>query len=406
MSYRTIIPGLPGGALETSFPVKILTPPAWRTNVRPGIKARTPRLSVQHETANPNTFASGDANYLFNGSGGRQASWHFTIDDRECYTGIPVDEVGWQAGDGAGPGNYNGVACELAVHRDIIASPSRRAQSQKNAAEIMGKVGARLNATPPARQHANFMNKNCPAQMRNRGEWNRYVGWYNQFRAMEEAAMKGEQPAEPDDSVIMIGDTIAATVNLNVRLRPTTSAPVLGTLPVGTEMVVNGRWESANGYAWLPVATPVGNGAVAMGSDGVMWVRKVASKPAPEPEPDPVTYVPARPIPALLETDLQKYDTAEGITTDDTGNEFIFVADVIEFTKPTVAGEFAVANPRPVKAPYATGDRAIAAWLVKSQDDVWFYVLTGGTDEWVRVPYSNTIRISDAPLLPSDDDVA
>src|SRR5690606_35835567 len=119
MGYRTVIPGLPGGPLETSFPVKILTPPSWRTNVRPGIKARSPRLSVQHETANPNTMAVGDATYLYNGSGGRQASWHFTIDDIECYTGSPADEVAWQAGDGSGPGNYNGISCELAVHRDI-----------------------------------------------------------------------------------------------------------------------------------------------------------------------------------------------------------------------------------------------------------------------------------------------
>jgi len=407
-TYRTVIPGLPGGPLETSFPVKLMIVPAWRTNNRPGIKARTPRLSVQHETANSGTYAAAEANYLYNGAGGRQASWHFTVDDREGYVTIPVDEVAWQAGDGSGPGNYNGVACELAVHRDIVNNPTRRAQSQKNAAELMGKVGARLNATPPARQHANFMNKNCPAQMRNRGESNRYVDWWHHFYQMEKAAMDGK-PA-PEQPVFYIGDTIKALVPLNLRQRAGTgNVPVIATLPVGTQAVINGPFEWKDGYGWLPVETSYGNGFVAMGENGVLWIEKVKDRPAPQPEPEPEPepepqYVPARPIPALLETDLKKYDTAEGITTDDLGQDFIFVADVIEFTKDTVAAQFAVKNPKPVKAPYHAGDRAIAAWLVKSQDtDSWWYVLAGGDDEWVRVPYANTKRVSDAPLLPGQE---
>lgn len=395
MPYKTMIPGLPGGPLETSFPIKIMTPPAWRTNVRPGIKARSPRLSIQHETANPNTMAVGDASYLFNGSGGRQASWHFTVDDREAYTGIPADEVGWQAGDGAGPGNYNGLACELAVKLEIVNDPQRRAQSQKNAAEILGKTGARVHAKPPAQQHANFMNKNCPAQMRNRGEWSRYVDWWNHFNAMERKAMAGDTTVPAYDG-INIGDTIKAKVRLNVRQRATTRAPIVTTLEVGSEMVVNGRWESADGYRWLPVDAGGGDGFVAMGDADGAFIEKVERAPTPG-----VTYAKRRPVKALLDTDLKEYDTAEGITTDNE-HDFIFVADVIEFTKPTVAGQYALAKPEPVKAPYRPGERAIAAWLVKNREDVWHYLLAGGGDEWVRVLYANTRRISDAPLLGDD----
>ena len=168
-------------------------------------------------------------------------------------------------------------------------------------------------------------------------------------------------------------------------------------------MVVNGAWESADGYGWLPVETPNGEGFVATaGTDGPYIALVKRADPPEETDPEPEYDDPA-PIPALLDTDLQKYDTAEGIITDDTGHEFIFVADVIEFTEETVAARFAVDdNPEPVKAPYQPGERAIAAWLVKNRTGTWWYVLAGGDDEWIRVRFDATRRVSDAPLLGDD----
>lgn len=405
MAYTTTIPGLPGGPLTTSFPVKLLIAPAWRTNVRPGIKARTPRLSVQHETANPNTYAIGDATYLYNGSGGRQASWHFTIDDKECYVGIPLDEVTWQAGDGAGPGNYNGISCELAVHTSIVNDATRRAQSQKNAAEILGKVGARLNATPPARQHANFMNKNCPAQMRNRGEWNRYVTWWEQFYAMEKQAMSGGAPAQ----AFKVGDrfeVIAAA--LNIRTGWGLTGRVVGTLTAGRTGTViadnEGRFTTtADGYTWLNVRVDgFGTGWLAIGLPGDPWLAKTTA-PAPPPAPEPKYTAPLK-VPALLETQLgfeDMYHTVPGITTVNE-LEFVFVADVVEFKRTSPALAWGDLKAPPAKASYQEGDRVIAAWLVKGNDGVWYYLLTGGDDEWVRVKYTDTIRVSDAPLLGDD----
>lgn len=406
MAYTTTIPGVPGGPIQTSFPVKILIAPAWRTNVRPGIKARLPRLSVQHETGNPNTYAVGDATYLYNGSGGRQASWHITIDDKEAYIGIPLDEVTWQAGDGAGPGNYNGISCELAVHTAIVNDASRRALSQKNAAEIMGKIGARLNATPPARQHANFMVKNCPAQMRNRGEWNRYVDWYNQFYAMEKQAMSGGAPAP----AFAVGDRIEViAAALNIRTGWGTTARIVGTLTPGTFGTViadgDGRYTTtANGYTWLNVRIDgFGTGWIATGLPGDPWITRTAAPAPPPPPPTPAYTAPLR-VPELLQTQMtfaDKYHTAEGITTVNE-LEFIFVADVIEFKRSSPALAWGDLTAPAAKAPYQEGERVIAAWLVKGKDGVWYYLLTGGDDEWVRVRYVDTVRVSDAPLLGDD----
>jgi hypothetical protein len=164
-------------------------------------------------------------------------------------------------------------------------------------------------------------------------------------------------------------------------------------------MTVTGTWVSASGFGWLPVMTEHGAGFVAQGDGDGAYVALVMKKPKPEP---PTAYVARRPISALLLTDLQKHDTARGITTDDTGNEFVFVADVIQFTRPTIAGDFAVRDPRPVRAPYVPGERAVAAWLVKGEGGEWWYVLAGGDNEWVRVPYTHTERVSDAPLIGDD----
>lgn len=405
-TYSTTIPGVPGGPIETSFPVHIKIAPAWRTNVRPGIAARTPRRPVQHETANPNSMAVDDATYLANGSEGRQASWHITVDDTEAYIGIPLDEVTWQASDGAGPGNYNGISCELSVHRNIIADPKRRAQSQQNAAEIMGIIGARLDSTPPARQHHDYApdGKNCPAQMRNRGEWNRYVDWWTGYFVAEQRRMAGGDAV----TAYKIGDRIAVTAqNVNVRQGYGLAHRILTTVQAGATATVIGDdvgfyATSADGYTWLNVRIDGwGTGWMAIGTSAEAWVAK-ASTPAPV-EP-PVTYAPVVPVPALLETTMQwadKYNTAEGITTVNE-SEFVFVADVIEFKRTSPAKQYALDNAKEVRKPYQDGDRVIAAWLVKSTEGTWWYLLTGGDDEWVRVKYVDTVRISDAPLLGND----
>lgn len=398
MSYKTMIPGLPGGPLETSFPINVGLISASRTNNRPGIKLRGAFETTQHNTGNWGTLAPAEASYLRNGAGGRQASWHVTIDDQVGEITLPFDEVGWHASDGGGPGNMSTVACELTMQREMVDNPNRWRRARRNAAELLGKTAARKGGPPPGKYHNSYApdRKWCPQLILNNATWKQeYQTDYAHFYEMERKAMAGGKPA-PEQEIINIGDTIRAVVALNLRQSARTSAPIITTLPIGTDAVVNGRWESADGYGWLPVTTTYGAGAVAMGNANGPYIEKVASAAKPEPE---LEYVNAVPIPALLDTDLSKHDTAEGIVTDENEHDFVFVADVIEFTAVTVAGEFATETPRPIKAPYQIGDRVIAAWLVKNAKGVWSYVLAGGDDEWVRVPYANTRRVSDAPLL-------
>jgi N-acetylmuramoyl-L-alanine amidase len=125
--------------IALSFPLKQMIVSASMTQNRPGIRM-TPDRWVQHETdnTNPGAGAHMHANYLANGAEGRQASWHFTVDDTEAWQSIPVNEVSWQGGDGAGPCNMKGVSCELCVN--MLGNPQRMAKARRNAEELCAQI--------------------------------------------------------------------------------------------------------------------------------------------------------------------------------------------------------------------------------------------------------------------------
>lgn len=130
--------------IQLSFPLKQKIVPSSRTLNRPGIHMMPDRY-VQHETdnTNPGAGAAMHADYLYNGAEGRQASWHFTVDDKEAYQSIPVNEVSWHGGDGDGPCNMRGVSCELCVN--MIGDPARMARARHNAEELAARIADALH---------------------------------------------------------------------------------------------------------------------------------------------------------------------------------------------------------------------------------------------------------------------
>lgn len=91
-----------------------------QTNQRPGHPMQ-PRYITIHNTANTNEGADAEmhARYLHNGASGRVVSWHFTVDDRQIYQHIPLNENGWHAGDGGeGTGNRESIGIEICENSD------------------------------------------------------------------------------------------------------------------------------------------------------------------------------------------------------------------------------------------------------------------------------------------------
>lgn len=195
--YRTVVPGLPGGPLVTDYPIHLNLIPKSSTRQRPGIAARTPRRSVQHGTDNPNNpDAMAEAQYFVNGAEGRQASVHYCTDDTKAVVVVPLDEVTWQAADGAGPGNMNGFSCEMMEATAIWWDPARRTRLIEIAADLMGRTAARLGAWKPERHwdfNAGSANRHhCPNLLMNTGLWDSaYVPLWNAARTNELTRMGG-----------------------------------------------------------------------------------------------------------------------------------------------------------------------------------------------------------------------
>jgi len=166
------------GTVILPFPLKQAIIPERQTNQRPGHFMRPDRY-VQHDTGNRTRGANAvmHKNYLHNGAEGQQLSYHFTVDDKEAWQMIPVNEVAWHGGDSGGPCNYKGISCELCINADIN-EPKSRENAEILAAELMNALGiTQLN------KHQDCAGKYCPQDMLNDGYWSTFVQRVNSLRA-------------------------------------------------------------------------------------------------------------------------------------------------------------------------------------------------------------------------------
>ena len=152
---------------------------------RPGYAMKPEYLTI-HQTGNtnPGTDAKMHNRYVHNNA--PNPSWHFTVDDKEIYQHLPLNENGWHASDGTnGPGNRKSIAIEICVNRD-----GNLAKAEANAAWLAAKLIKEVNTLKPfpacMKQHYDWSKKNCPAQIRGRKN-----GWAN-FLAAVEAHLKTE----------------------------------------------------------------------------------------------------------------------------------------------------------------------------------------------------------------------
>lgn len=149
---------------------------------RSGISMK-PQYVTIHETANTSKGANAKAhaNLQYNGNN-RNASWHYTVDDKEVWQSIPEKEVAWHAGDGRGAGNMSSIAIEICVNRDGNFTQAKKLAAQL-AAELLNKYNLPISRLV---QHNKWSGKNCPANLRKSG--------WSAFKKDVETFMKGKKP--------------------------------------------------------------------------------------------------------------------------------------------------------------------------------------------------------------------
>ncbi|HDR7515138.1 N-acetylmuramoyl-L-alanine amidase [Bacillus mobilis] len=158
--------------------------PKGNENIRPGY-AMEPKYITIHETANTSKGANAlnHAKYLDSqarGNTDRSASWHFTVDDKEIYQHLPLNEVGWHAGNKTG--NYESIGIEIAVNSD-----GNYAKAVENARKLAAYLMNELNISlDHVQKHQFWSGKNCPAFMIQRGQWDAFLkgtnAYYNEHR--------------------------------------------------------------------------------------------------------------------------------------------------------------------------------------------------------------------------------
>jgi hypothetical protein len=124
-----------------------------------------------------------------NSLSGRVASWHYSIDDTDCFQHVPDEEIAWHAGDGShaygttyynndykawciGGGNQNGIGIETCINFGGNYQRTLR-RTAKLVATLLDKHGLGLDAI---KQHNDFSGKGCPAVIRSSaGRWEEFI---------------------------------------------------------------------------------------------------------------------------------------------------------------------------------------------------------------------------------------
>ncbi len=141
--------------------------------LRTGLQRKI-KYIVIHETGNPSSTADADShNHYLENDGDGSTAWHYTVDDTIAYHHIPDDEVAYHAGSG----NRWGIGIELCVNAGGDFEKTFE-NGAKLTAKLIDTYGLSIKSV---KQHADFMDKNCPEHIRNDGRWNEFLSLVKEY---------------------------------------------------------------------------------------------------------------------------------------------------------------------------------------------------------------------------------
>ncbi len=137
-----------------------LVNPAVAIKVTAGHKNTRNKVCI-HETDNTKTGSGADNHARLQANGNsRQASWHWSVDDKEAIQSFTHDYQCWAAG--STQGNNEGIHVEICVNMD-----GDYVRSVQNTAALVAKIlkDEKLTINDVV-QHNYYSGKNCPSKMR------------------------------------------------------------------------------------------------------------------------------------------------------------------------------------------------------------------------------------------------
>lgn len=129
----------------------------------------TPSRIVVHNTAN-DASAKNEVAYMIRNN--NEVSFHYAVDDKEIVQGIPTNRNSWNAGDGNGKGNREGISIEICYSK---SGGSRWTKAQENAAEFVAYLLKDYGwGIEQVTKHQDYNGKNCPHRTLAEG-WDKFI---------------------------------------------------------------------------------------------------------------------------------------------------------------------------------------------------------------------------------------
>ena len=150
--------------IEAAIGVNYTIDPIPVSNKRPGAK-RHIKYIVIHNTANEESTARNERDYLTNPNNTSSTSFNIVVDDKEMIEAIPVNEIAFHAGDSEG--NQKGIGIEICESGDFE-------KTKANAAKLVAYLMKTYNISlSEVRTHYDFSGKDCPRKML--GNWEDFL---------------------------------------------------------------------------------------------------------------------------------------------------------------------------------------------------------------------------------------
>lgn len=125
---------------------------------------------VVHNTANDAT-AQNEVSYMIGNN--KEVSFHFAVDDKEIVQGIPLDRNTWNAGDGNGKGNREGIAIEICYSK---SGGEKWLKAVDNTAQFIAELLKERNwGIDKVTKHADYSGKHCPHRILDEYGWDNFL---------------------------------------------------------------------------------------------------------------------------------------------------------------------------------------------------------------------------------------
>lgn len=130
----------------------------------------TPTRIVIHNTAND---ASADNEVSYMQGNLKTGGFHFAVDDKKIIQCSPLDRNTWNATDGNGKGNREGIAIEICYSK---SGGDRFEKAQENAAELTAMLLKRYGwGLSQVTKHKDYYNKHCPHRTLDQYGWSYFL---------------------------------------------------------------------------------------------------------------------------------------------------------------------------------------------------------------------------------------